>query len=170
MGSIRFREEQDYDQPAIWIGLFGTMIVSIVVLLSLLSWDDETTFTRNLIIIVSIIIVNFVLIGIFKFVKLEAVITDSGIFIRWLPFSSNYTSYPWREVTKAVVEDYLATRPAHMKRKQHDAVYVLRGNKGVTFYLVNGKSIYLGSQKSGKLLTELLRLPLRVEQQSVSSK
>ncbi|WP_276484520.1 hypothetical protein [Paraflavitalea pollutisoli] len=146
-GKILFQEAQQFRQLWLWALLISGTLLPLV-LTSVFAWRDPKVSALQSMGIMAIGIVvpgiNFV---IFWVTKLETVVTDEGLFYRWRPYFSKYTMLNWQEIDAVTVRRYPNLKYGYHTNREFGKVHNIDGNKGVQFELVNGKRVYIGTQK-----------------------
>lgn len=146
-GKVMFREEQQFRQLWLWALLIAGSLLPLV-LTSVFAWRDPRLSALESIGIMALgallPVVNLV---IFRVTKLETVVTSEGLFYRWRPYFGKFTMLHWQEIDAVTVRRYPYLKYGYHTNREYGKVHNIDGNKGVQFELVNGKRVYIGTQK-----------------------
>lgn len=146
-GKTLFRETQQFRQLWLWALLISSAALPLV-LTSVFAWRDPKLSALESIGIMAIgVLVPGINLIIFRVTKLETVVTDEGLFYRWRPYFSKYTMLHWQEIDAVTIRRYPYLKYGYHTNREYGKVHNIDGNKGVQFELVNGKRLYIGTQK-----------------------
>lgn len=163
-GKILFREAQQFRQLWLWMLIIVSSIVPLVFAGVLLSQDKKVS-AGQLLGILSLIggisMINIILLYIVKF---ETIITDSGLYYRWIPFMKKYKEILWETIDTVTMKKYPYFQYGYHSRKGYGKVHNVDGKRGVQLVLTDGKQLYIGTQKQSAMQHSLEQVkPVAVE-------
>jgi hypothetical protein len=163
-GKILFREVQQFRQLWLWAILISGALVPLGIVLAVMLQDKKTDLWQKLLVI-AIVLGSFAVNAIvFYIVRLETVVTDEGLFYRWWLFTKKYRMLVWREIATVTVRRYPSFSYGYHISREFGKVHNTNGDKGVQFVLMNGKKVYIGTQKLNVLQYALEQIrPVTVE-------
>lgn len=92
----------------------------------------------------------FVIIGLFRLMKLKTLITRDEIRATFVPFTKKRVN--WNEIREARVLDYGFVGGWGIRYStKYGRIYNIKGSKGLAIELKNGKKFIIGTQKPGEL-------------------
>ena len=140
-----FRETQKFTQWWLWLLMAA---VWVIVILNFLSAPEAFSVTE---IVFGIIILSIVTLLIL-IIRLETIIDEQGIRVRFFPFHINFRYFPWRSIKKVDVRTYAPLREyggwgirGFLGRGK---AYNIKGNQGIQLLLTDEKRLLIGTQKS----------------------
>ncbi|SFS80392.1 hypothetical protein [Lutibacter maritimus] len=151
-----FIEEQKFNQPLVFIGLF--FVFTIVSITTFQNWEviSNGNIGAKIGSISGIIIVLLVAL-LFIFLKLKTRIDEIGIHYQFYPFHLNSKTITWNLISKCYIRNYNAISEyggwgikfSYFKKKEKS--FTTKGNIGLQLELKNGKKILLGTQLKDSL-------------------
>jgi hypothetical protein len=147
-----FREEQQFRQPLLWI-LFGVFAVFMFVFLLVIMPALQPTPFNEIFVGVMVTLVVLVINGLlFYYMKLETVVTDSGVFVRWLPIQRRFRYFQWMQIERAVIRKMTWYVIGHQARRiGWGDVYRVQGTMGMQLFIKGRRPLSIGSQKINRL-------------------
>jgi hypothetical protein len=162
MARIIYKEEQKFRQPWIWIiilGICGLWLWQFVQQIII-----GTPFGNNpapdLVIILTGII-PLLAVVLFRILRLETVIDNSGIYYRFRPFQLKSKQIKPEDILTFEVKKYNPLRDYGgwgIRIGYKGKAYNVSGNHGALFKFKNGKSFLLGTQNPENLRSALNKL------------
>lgn len=146
-GKVLFKEAQQFRQLWLWAILLSGSLVPIVLIAVLLPQDKNITASELMLTIALITGISAINILAFYVTKLETVVTDEGVFYRWRPYRRQFTQLPWSQIDQVTVRKYPYLKYGYHSNRDFGKVHTIDGNRGVQFELIDGKRIYIGTQK-----------------------
>jgi len=151
-GAVLFREEQQFRQPWLWIFIGVVAVFVFVILLVIAPAQKKMSFNDILGSVIVALVVLVIDVLVFYHMKLETVVTDSGIFVRWFPVQRRFLYFPWTQIQKCVVRKL----PWHMmghhtRRIGWGEVYRIQGNMCLQLIIKGRRPLSIGSQKINRL-------------------
>ena len=159
--SIRFREEQRFYQLWVWI------IIAFITVLAWYFFVVQLIFGEQLgnnpapdwVVLIIWLIFGIIFPLWFILMKLEIVVTDSGLSFRFFPMHPKWRTIPFPDIVTAEAVTYHPLREFGgwgIRFGWHGGMaYNVRGDRGVRITLNNGKKILLGSQHAEELAQAL---------------
>jgi len=99
----------------------------------------------------------FMLILLFASMRLNTAIDESGIRMRFFPFTGKRAA--WSEIKKAEVVNYGFVGGWGIRiGTAYGTVYNTQGNRGLAIELVNGKKFLIGTQKEKEMAEAVAKL------------
>jgi hypothetical protein len=146
-GKILFRETQQFRQAWLWALLISGSLIPLV-LVSVLLPQDKNIPLGSVVLVISLLVGTFSLnMAALYFTRLETVVTDQGLYFRWWPFTKKYNQLYWQEIGTITVKKYPFLHYGYSRRAEWGKIHFVDGNRGVHFELLNGKKVFIGSQK-----------------------
>jgi hypothetical protein len=170
---MNYRENQKFNEPAIWIGLImsGIVVVGIFGLGFYRQIIQGRQFGNNpmsdtgLIVASALVICLFLLVFLlFGFAKLTTEIDRHSIAFRFFPFHFKFQQIGWDKIEKFEVITYKPIRDYGgwgIKFGKKGKAFNVAGDKGLQLQLKSGKSILIGTQKVVELSDFLSKLQLQ---------
>ncbi|GIV42817.1 MAG: hypothetical protein KatS3mg034_2127 [Vicingaceae bacterium] len=138
---ILFKESQRFDQPWLWLLMAAIFSVNLFLLVKL----GSTTVVLLSVAIFLMIVILFLL------MKLETIVTTTGIYYRFLPFQINHRVIPYSSITEWSVNKYNPLKDfggwgMRWSVKYKCWAYIVKGRYGINIVYDNGKKqIILGT-------------------------
>lgn len=146
-GKIIFREAQQFRQLWLWALLISGTVLPLI-LIMVFSWRDPKLSPLETIGITALAaLIPGINMVVFLVTKLETVVTNEGLFYRWRPYFSKYTMLSWQEIGSITTRRYPYLKYGYHTNREFGKVHNIDGDKGIQFELMNGKRIYIGTQK-----------------------
>jgi len=102
-------------------------------------------------------IIMFSLVGLFLIMKLKTSIDKNGINMHFFPFIKK--SVDWQQIKNVKVVNYGFVGGWGIRLwTKYGTVYNMKGNKGLTIELLNGKNFLIGTQKPEELTAMLEKI------------
>ena len=158
-----FTETQKFKQWWLWLILIAVNCVCIVSLAVQLADDepsDESAGTIALSILTAIALLFTIL---FAKSRLETLIRNDGIYVRFYPFHLKYKHYSWNSITKSYVREYAPLLEyggwgLRFGISSKGTAYNVSGNKGLQLEFQNRKKLLIGTIKPDELAETLQRI------------
>lgn len=151
-GNVLFREEQQLREPWIWLFFIAMAVALFVFLLVILPAQQKMSFkdfVPPVMITFAVLVIDGLL---FYFMKLETVVTDIGVFVRWLPIQRRFKYFSWAQIERGVIRKlpwYMIGH--HSRRIGWGEVYRMQGKMCLQLILNGRRPICIGSQKINRL-------------------
>ena len=146
-GKILFRETQQFRQLWILAVLFCSTMIPLA-LVAILAPKDKSISTTEMVVVIAVLSGTFIISVVFFYItKLETMVTDDGIFYRWWPFVKKYRMLPWKDIATVAVKKYPYLQYGYHITRDFGKVNTVNGNRGIQFELIDGKKVYIGTQK-----------------------
>lgn len=157
---IVFTETQRFKQWWLWLiffGLNGKVLFDVFKQFGNES-PDRTTGMTELLISAGLVFSVTIL---FIVSRLETVIKQDGIYVRFFPFHIRFKHYHWHSLTKAFVRQYSPVTEyggwgLRLGLFGKGAAYNISGNQGLQLELTNSKKLLIGTNKPDEL-SEVLK-------------
>ncbi len=153
-----FKEEQQFNQPLVYVGLSIATIVSAIPVIK--EWDkiSHLPIGQQLGALSGLIILGLVILWFFV-LKLVTRIDEKGILFRFKGFHLKPKIITWNEINKAYIRKYDAMteyggwgiKGGLFWIKSKGKAYNVKGNIGLQLELKNGKKILIGTQKKEEM-------------------
>jgi hypothetical protein len=145
--TIIFKEEQRFTQWWLWVLVGGILLIPIYGIVQQIIFNepfgDNPMSDLGLIIT---FIVNLIIFVFFWMLELQTTITKDGIAINFLPLAKKRIL--WSEVEQAQIVKYSPLIGYGLRIwTPHGTVYNVRGNRGLSLVLKNGKKYMIGTQR-----------------------
>lgn len=148
-----FEESQRFNQPWVWVIIFGTYIpVHIWSVRDIMTehskggdwWTSQTLIAA----IIGLVVLNLLLVF-FYLSKLQTRVDGTGIQFRYPPIINSWRKISLKEIQSVQVIKYSpwAYGGWGIKYSWNGWAYNVRGNKGIMIKKKNGKQILIGTQK-----------------------
>ena len=160
---ILFSESQRFKQILIWMLLFSIFIfVSVPVIYGFIkqiffgqSFGNKPISMEGLFVITIVsIIIPLIPIVLFRIMKLETLIKEEGIYVRYFPFQTKYKFCAWNELTKCYVRQYSPVREYGgwgIKGLGNNRALNISGNKGIQLETKDGNKLLIGTRKPDEI-------------------
>ncbi len=154
---ILFSETQRFKQILLWILLFAIFLtVSVPAIIGLTKqlifnqpFGSKSISTEGLIVITIVsVIIPIIPMVLFRIMKLETIITEEGIYVRFYPFQSKRKFYNWNELTKCYIRQYNPVGEYGgwgMKGLGNNKALNISGNKGIQLETKEGDKLLIGT-------------------------
>ena len=162
--TILFSEQQKFKQWWIWLlllGLNGILIYGIYQqFYKGISFGDNPTSNTGLLIglggMVFVTLLFFIL-------KLQTIIKNDGIYVRFFPFQIAYRKYTWDKLTKIYVRKYSPIMEyggwgIRLGLFGKGNALNISGNKGLQLEIVNKSNLLIGTQKPEEIKAVLCKI------------
>jgi hypothetical protein len=157
---IEFKEEQRFNQWWIWLILIPIGILPIFGIYKQLILGQK--FGDNPMSDLGLIIFSvffFLLIGLSFITKLTTMIDKDGIKMIFFPFTKKRVD--WNEIKNAKIVNYGFVGGWGIRLwTKYGTVYNMKGNKGLSIELKNGKKFLIGTQKESELKYVIEKIPV----------
>ena len=159
---ILFKETQRFPQGLIWLILVCTNgplhYFFTRNFIRAVPFDEKpiTSLSLTLVFLLSLIIIIFFLI-----IRLETIIKEDGIYVRFYPFHSHYRIYTWDSISQAYVREYKPIAEyggwgMRMGLFGSGPAFNISGNKGIQLVFHDNSKLLIGTQRPDEM-TEVLR-------------
>lgn len=165
-----YKEDQKFNEPAIWIGLIvsGLVVVGIFgfgfyrQIIQGLQFGNNPMSDNGLIVSLSLVILLFLLVFLlFAFAKLTTVIDKSGIAYKFFPFHFKFHQISWDKIENFEVVTYKPLKDYGgwgIRIGRKGKAFNVSGNKGLQLQMKSGKNILIGTQNETELTNFTIRL------------
>jgi len=145
-----FKEKQKFTQWWLWLFLIGLGLFHVYGLFKqLIIGKDFGDKPMSDIGLIMFSLLPFGLLFLFWYMKLETVIDQKEIRIKFTPFVKK--AFKWEDVKSATVLNYKFVGYGIRLFTTYGTVYNTKGNTGLAIELKNGKKILIGTQKGDEL-------------------
>ncbi|HKO77675.1 MAG TPA: hypothetical protein VJU52_10675 [Flavobacterium sp.] len=145
-----FKEKQKFTQWWLWLFLIGLGFFQAYGLFKqLIIGEDFGDKPMSDIGLIMFAILPFGIIFLFWYMKLETVIDQKEIRIKFSPLVKK--TFKWEDVKSATVLNYKFVGYGIRLFTSYGTVYNTKGNTGLAIELKNGKKILIGTQKGDEL-------------------
>lgn len=163
-GKILFTEQQKFKQWWLWVLLIGINGIFIFKLIRQITYNQRFSeyATNDTESIFSFIII-FIITGLFYFFKLETIIKNDGIYVRFFPIQIAYKKYSWENISKCYIRKYssLSEYGGWGYRigifGKGNALNV-SGDEGLQLEIFNKPNLLIGTNKPEELKDVLIKL------------
>lgn len=139
-----FTEDQRFNQWWLWVLLLASSTVTIIILYK--EFLDSTSTHSSL----STLVILFLVILLFVFLRLKTTITQKSIHLAYFPFA--WKTININDINSMEVINYGFVGGWGIRLwTSYGTVYNVRGNKGLHIKLKNGKQLIIGTQKPEEL-------------------
>ncbi len=154
---ILFSETQRFKQILLWILLFAILLtVSVPAIIGLTKqlifnqpFGSKSISTEGLIVITIVsVIIPIIPMVLFRIMKLETIIKEEGIYVRFYPFQFKRKFYNWNELTKCYIRQYNPVGEYGgwgMKGLDNNKALNISGNKGIQLETKDGDKLLIGT-------------------------
>jgi len=153
-----FKEEQKFNQWWLWLILILMGVLPLIGIYKQLILGEklgDNPMSDISLLIFSIIM--FSLVGLFLIMKLKTSIDKNGINMHFFPFIKK--SVDWQQIKNVKVVNYGFVGGWGIRLwTKYGTVYNMKGNKGLTIELLNGKNFLIGTQKPEELTAMLEKI------------
>ncbi len=153
-----FKEEQKFNQWWLWLILIPMGVLPLIGIYKQLILGEklgDNPMSDISLLIFSIIM--FSLVGLFLIMKLKTSIDKNGINMHFFPFIKK--SVDWQQIKNVKVVNYGFVGGWGIRLwTKYGTVYNMKGNKGLTIELLNGKNFLIGTQKPEELTAMLEKI------------
>lgn len=161
MESAEFQEVQRFNQN--WLYLLVTAIAGLMLFAVYQEFGDPSSWSQlnsedagALAIIGSTMLILFALF----FIRLNTVVNEQGISIKFWPFIINYRMYKWTEIDAVEVCKYSPVREFlgwGIRYNGKTWAYTIKGSHGIRIKLTDGKNVLVGTQRPQEMEAALGR-------------
>jgi len=149
---VLFKETQRFRQPWLWAILLGVDALTILVCVHQIVTDTYSTINPSTIIALVLVILVTVIIAI---IRLDTIINQEGIYIRFFPFHLNYKYYPWHTIAQSFVRQYNPIAEyggwgIRLGLSGKGPVYNVSGDKGIQLQFTDSSKLLIGTNKPGE--------------------
>ena len=161
MSSEKFEEQQPFRQRGMYfiyfliLALLSLFIYASVKQIGLGQPFGEKPGPNYILIVISLFILTL-LIVLYK-AKLQTLITDEGISLRWRPFQNAYRKFRWSDIDKVEIISYGFVGYG-LRLTPYGTVHNVAGDTGIRLHLKSGKKVVLGTQKPNELADFLRKI------------
>jgi hypothetical protein len=159
---ILFNEEQRFGQWWLWLILLainGFSLSKFFLKITGQSFDHQINGTELLI----FMIVNLLLLFLFLNLRLETIIKEDGIYVRFFPFHLSFIHFKWERISESFVREYnpileyggWGMRFGFFGKGK---AYNVSGNKGIQLVFTNGRKLLIGTKRPEEVNGVLERL------------
>lgn len=162
--NILFSEQQKFKQWWIWLLLFVLNGIFAYGIYQQCykgeAFGDNPTSDTGLLIGFGVILLITLL---FYIMKLQTIIKDDGIYVRFFPFQIAYRKYTWDKLTKIYVRQYNPITEyggwgIRFGLFGKGNALNVSGNKGLQLEIVNKSNLLIGTQKPEELKNVLMKI------------
>ncbi len=146
-GKILFGEVQRFRETWVWIAILVSSLLPLI-LVAVLGFagkmgSKHDAAIRFVIVLFTCAIPNML----FYWTNLETVLTDEGVYYRWMPFFKRYCVITWPEVRDVMVRKYPYLNYGYHWSYRYGKVHKVGGSQGVQFILRDNKKVWLGTRR-----------------------
>jgi hypothetical protein len=161
---ILFTEKQRFNQWWLWLillGINGIFIFGVYIqIIGKQQFGDKPMSNVALLITTGILLLLTILFANFR---LETIIKNDGIAIRFFPFHLKFKIYNWDQFTKSFVREYspITEYGGWGLRKGlfgNGTAYNISGNKGLQLEFTDNKKLLIGTNKPDQLTETLNKI------------
>jgi hypothetical protein len=159
---IRFTETQKFDQW--WLRLLLLLVNAFVaygtyrqVVLDVPFGDHPTSNPLLLCIFFLVLLVTALLL----FTRLETLISEDGVYVRFYPFHLQYKSYKWNQIARHAVVVYKPLSDYGgwgLRISGSGTALTTAGNQGLQLELHNGKRLLIGTRNAEAMKAALTKI------------
>jgi len=166
---ILFKESQRFKQILLWVLLISIFVfVSIPAINGLIKqlfcgqlYGNRPMSNEGLIAVTTVsVLIPILLMILFGIMKLETLIKEDGIYVRFFPFHKTYKYFPWAELNKCYVRKYSAVAEYGgwgMKGWGNNKSLSVSGAQGIQLETKEGKKLLIGTHDSEEVTRVLLQ-------------
>lgn len=171
MKKVYYKEEQYFSNPGWWVFLaiiftfaIAPTVVELTGYYTAESANDNGEDAMKLIVLLIVLVLFFILaVIIFKYMKLELEIRNSGIYYRYPPFILKFRSYKKEEIEKFEIRKYKPLKEysgwgIRYSWGNSGRAFSVKGNVGLQLYLKDGKKVLFGTQRGEALLRAVQKM------------
>ena len=145
-----FRESQQFRQWWLWLLLSPVIFITIyVVIYQLFLGVPVGSNPMPDIGVYILVLFTSGLIFLLLYLRLDTLISKSGIEMRYRPFL--HKKHSWEEIERVELYDYGFVGYGFRWWPKHGWIYNVSGSKGIKIYLQSGKYYTIGTQKPNEL-------------------
>ena len=156
-GNILFKETQHFRSGWLWwmviFMMLSTIAVIVGVAVSVEQKANESWITLAIFIPVEVLVLYF-----FSITRLETIISTDGIFYKWWPFQSGYSFVATNDVKRAYFRKGPFMSYGYHWYFSYGRVNNMAPGKGIQLILMNGRKIFLGTQRLSAFQTALEKI------------
>lgn len=156
-GKVSYREEQRYGGPGLFIAIAVGGILPIVVLYILMEMRRGITMQQFTIAVPVVLVICCVNIGFLLTTRLETIVSDTGVHVRWIPFHKRYLHFRWEEMSEGFLTKFVPPSGLPGAKVSTGWSYKIQSSIGIRLLLKSGKELFLGSERPQKLRAEIER-------------
>ncbi len=144
-----FSEIQRFRKPWLWALLIGSAILTISSFITQIrSGQNQDVIIVTLFPLLLVILVNIL----FVMLRLETLIKEEGIYVRFFPFHVNYKFYPWSNIEQVYVKQYSPIAEyggwgLRLGLFGKGRAYNVSGDKGIQIIFKDGSKLLIGTNK-----------------------
>lgn len=161
---ILFYEKQKFRQWWIWVlivFLNGLFLIGLYVQIIEGKPFGNNPMSNAGLVITAILTVLFTVL--LLNVKLETIVREDGIMIRFFPFHLKFQFYDWNKVAKSYVRQYFPMRDfggwgIKYSLNKNGKAYSVSGDMGLQLQLMNNDKILIGTKRPDKLKQVLMTI------------
>jgi hypothetical protein len=162
--NILFCEQQKFKQWWIWLILFGTNgLLVFAIFMQIVAgqpFGNKPMSDAGLLITAGI---TFLFTVVFLNLRLETLVKNDGIYVRFFPFHISFKHHPWETITRAYVREYSPLVEyggwgLRMGLFGKGMAFNVSGNIGLQLEFTNSKKLLIGTNKAEELTTALQKL------------
>ena len=153
---ILFAERQKFKQWWLWLlllGINGMFVFGIFIKTvgSKVVVDNSTNNNPSIIGLGVVLLVTIL----FLLIKLETIVKEDGIYVRFIPFQIAYRKYAWEKINKAFVREYSPIGEyggwGFRYGIRNGKALNISGNKGLQLIFTNNSRLLIGTNKMENL-------------------
>lgn len=161
--NILFKEKQRFKQWWLWSVL---LVIDISLLIATYrqlflkeSFGTNPISNFGLCVITALLLLFTLL---FYYIRLDTLIKNDGIYIRFFPFQSRFKYFSWNDLVKSYVRHYAAIREyggwgIRLGITGQQKALNISGNEGLQLEFTNGKKLLIGTCKADQISAVLLK-------------
>ena len=157
-----FSEKQRFTQWWLWLillGINGQFLYGIFQqLVRGQTFGDNPMSNAGLILVTGLMVVLTLL---FLSFRLETLVKQDGIYVRFFPFQRSFKYYPWASLAKYYVREYAPLREYGgwgLRYGGSGTAYNISGNKGLQLEFTDNRKVLIGTNKAEELTAVLNKI------------
>ena len=161
----QFTEKQRFTQWWLWIILLGTnggILYGVIqqVIFGKQFGDNPASDAGLLLIFALVVLISIFFVSL----RLETVIKQDGIYVRYYPVHFSFRYYPWEDIQKAYVRKYkpiIEYGGWGFRGFGKNRALNVSGNQGLQLEFRNYKRLLIGTRKPGEIIEALHKKGLK---------
>jgi hypothetical protein len=153
---ILYKEKQNFAHPMVMIIVLPFIIFFVYAIVQQVILGHtvaDNLFSNTQIILYScLLLAGILFFGYCNF--LETIIKTDGIYVRYLPYFSNFEFYSWQKISKCYVRAYNPMTEYGgwgLRSGKNGAAYNISGDKGLQLEFKSKRNLLIGTSKSEEM-------------------
>lgn len=162
-GEIIFKESQKFKQLWVWLILSLYLFLIQFFIYRLISSSHD--FRSNIAIYIALLILILMIILFFN-TRLDTLITDKGIYIKFKPFQCKYKYYDWNSISDFGIISYSSFKDFGgfgIRWNSETTAYLISGSRGLNLHFKNGKKVLVSTSNEYELTHVINRLKENIQ-------